>query len=98
MTEEGDIGFRLYYVKNRGGKKFDVVNMERVESHLVMEEGELLCTRPVLCKFQFVFFIILLVFSSYSLNDVMQISWNSTIVTVTCGPRTFGIALPSTFP
>jgi hypothetical protein len=55
MTEEGDIGFRLYYVKSRGGKKFDVVNMERVESHLVMEEGEIVCTRPVLCKFQFVF-------------------------------------------
>ena len=50
MTEEGDIGFRLYYVENRGGEKFDVVNSERIESHLMMEEGEIICTRPVLCK------------------------------------------------
>ncbi|EFX85378.1 hypothetical protein DAPPUDRAFT_222627 [Daphnia pulex] len=53
MTEEGDIGFRLYYVKSRSGQKFDVVNMERVESHLVMEEGEIVCTRPVLYIVEF---------------------------------------------
>ncbi|XP_046633880.1 SEC14-like protein 2 isoform X4 [Daphnia pulicaria] len=53
MTEEGDISFRLYYVKSKGGKKFDVVNMERVESHLMMEEGEIVCTQPVLYIVEF---------------------------------------------
>jgi hypothetical protein len=51
MTEEGDVGFRLYYVDNR--VKFDVVPHERIESHLKMEEGEIVCTRPVLCIMKF---------------------------------------------
>jgi hypothetical protein len=51
MTEDGDIGFRLYYVKTQSGEKFDVVKNERVESHLMMEEGEIICSQPVLCMF-----------------------------------------------
>ena len=49
MTEDGDIGFGVHYVE-RNGEKFDLVNRERVDSHSMMEEGELLCSRPVLCK------------------------------------------------
>ncbi|XP_046460797.1 SEC14-like protein 2 [Daphnia pulex] len=52
MTEDGDIGFGVHYVE-RNGDKFDLVNNERVESHLMMEEGELLCTRPVLYVVEF---------------------------------------------
>jgi len=49
MTEEGDIGFSAYYVE-RNGEKVDLMSNERIQSHLMMEEGELLCIRPVLCK------------------------------------------------
>lgn len=50
MTEDGDIGFSAYYVE-RNGEKVDLMSSERIQSHLMMEEGELLCVRPVLCKF-----------------------------------------------
>ena len=49
MTEDGDIGFRLYYVKTQSGEKFDVMKNERVDSHLMMEEGEIVCSQHVLC-------------------------------------------------
>ena len=49
MTEEGDIGFSAYYVE-RNGEKVDLMTNERIQSHLMMEEGEILCIRPVLCK------------------------------------------------
>ena len=56
MTEEGDIGFSAYYVE-RNGEKVDLMTNERIQSHLMMEEGELLCIHPVLCnklnRFQF---------------------------------------------
>jgi hypothetical protein len=51
MTEDGDIGFSAYYVE-RNGEKVDLMSSERIQSHLMMEEGELLCVRPVLCKFK----------------------------------------------
>ena len=49
MTEEGDIGFSAYYVE-RNGEKVDLMTNERIQSHLMMEEGELLCIHPVLCN------------------------------------------------
>ena len=57
MTEEGDIGFSAYYVE-RNGEKVDLMTNERIQSHLMMEEGEILCIRPVLCKLnRFPFFL-----------------------------------------
>ncbi|XP_059350802.1 SEC14-like protein 2 [Daphnia carinata] len=52
MTEEGDIGFRVYYLENEKDK-VDVINNVRVESHMIMEEGEIVCTRPALYVVQF---------------------------------------------
>ncbi|XP_057372739.1 SEC14-like protein 2 [Daphnia carinata] len=52
MTEEGDIGFGIHYVE-RNGERVDLVNNERVESNLIMEEGEVACTRPVLYVVEF---------------------------------------------
>ncbi|KAI9561267.1 hypothetical protein GHT06_012223 [Daphnia sinensis] len=52
MTEGGDIGFRVYYVENEKDK-VDVVSSVRLDSHLMMEEGEIVCTRPALYVVQF---------------------------------------------
>lgn len=49
MTEEGDIAFGIQY-EERNGEKVELVSSERIESNLVMEEGEIVCIRPVLCK------------------------------------------------
>ena len=58
MTEEGDIGFSVYYVE-RNGEKVDLMTNERIQSHLMMEEGELLCIHPVLSVIMnhFLFFL-----------------------------------------
>lgn len=49
MTEDSDIGFSVYYVE-RNGDRVDIITNERVQSHLMMEEGDVVCTRPVLCN------------------------------------------------
>lgn len=48
MTEGGDIGFQLYY-KNSNGV-VELVPSSRIESHLVMEEGEIVCDQVGKCK------------------------------------------------
>ncbi|XP_046633840.1 SEC14-like protein 2 isoform X1 [Daphnia pulicaria] len=45
MTEGGDIGFRVYYKSDEEGI-VDLVPLSRIESHLVMEEGEFICYNP----------------------------------------------------
>lgn len=50
MTEEGDIGFTAYYLE-RNGERVDIVTNDRVQSHITMEEGEIICVRPVLCTY-----------------------------------------------
>nr|CAH0109448.1 unnamed protein product [Daphnia galeata] len=45
MTEGGDIGFRVYYKSAEEGT-VDLVAFSRIESHLVTEEGEFICTKP----------------------------------------------------
>jgi hypothetical protein len=50
MTEGGDIGFRVYYKSAEEGT-VDLVAFSRIESHLVTEEGELICTKPGKCKY-----------------------------------------------
>jgi hypothetical protein len=49
MTEGGDIGFRVYYKSAEEGI-VDLVPLSRIESHLVMEEGEYICENPGKCK------------------------------------------------
>jgi hypothetical protein len=48
MTEDCDIGFSVYYMED-DGKRVDLMN-ERMQSHLVMEEGQIVCTRTCTCK------------------------------------------------
>lgn len=50
MTEGGDIGFHVYS-KDSNGNKIELIPFARVESHLVMEEGEITCDQPGKCKF-----------------------------------------------
>ena len=50
MTEGGDIGFRVYY-KDSEGVVEDLVSLSRIESHLVIEEGEIVCNRTGKCNF-----------------------------------------------
>lgn len=48
MTEGGDIGFRVYF-KDSEGVIDDLVPLDRIESHLVTEEGEIICARTGKC-------------------------------------------------
>ena len=47
MTEDADIGFRVYYVLDK--EEMDVIPWTRVNCHTVMEEGMIVCTRAVPC-------------------------------------------------
>jgi hypothetical protein len=49
MTEEGDIGFSVYYMKENGEKGY-LVTQERIQSHTMMEEGQVVCFRAGTCK------------------------------------------------
>lgn len=49
MTEEADIGFSIYYLKANGEKGY-LVTPEKIQSHLMMEVGEVNCTRVGTCK------------------------------------------------
>lgn len=49
MTEGGDIGFRVYYKDSEG--TIDLIPTARLGSHLVMEEGEILCESAGKCEF-----------------------------------------------
>lgn len=48
MTEEGDIAYRIYAEED--GDEFEVSKRDRVDSHLLMEKGEVACTRRSTCK------------------------------------------------
>lgn len=50
MTEGGDIGFRVY-CKNKEEGTVELVPFDRIESHLVMEEGELICSSAGKCMY-----------------------------------------------
>jgi hypothetical protein len=45
MTDGGDIAFRIY---NKNSE--DIVPMNRVDSHIIMEEGQVTCDEPGQCK------------------------------------------------
>jgi hypothetical protein len=57
MSEEGDIGFRVYYLEE--DKKVDVVPSQRIDSHLMMESGAISCWRSNTCQFVSQFFSLL---------------------------------------
>jgi hypothetical protein len=42
MTEGGDLAYRVFY-KSKEGIIEDLVPLDRVESHLLMEDGVLVC-------------------------------------------------------
>ena len=52
MTEDGDLMFQVYY-RDRKGDKVDLFPLERVDCHLMMEEGEINCTNARTCKLCF---------------------------------------------
>lgn len=52
MTEDRDIMFHVFY-RDENGKKVDVVPKEKVESNLIMEEGEIICFSPRICEYHF---------------------------------------------
>lgn len=49
MTEGGDIKYRVYN-KNVDTTNYDLVPLSQVDSHLVMEEGEIIIYEPGQCK------------------------------------------------
>ena len=49
MTEGGDIRFRVYIKKSKGNV-VDVIPLDRVDSHLAMEEGQMACDEPGKCE------------------------------------------------
>ena len=49
MSEDCDIGFNVYYVEN-DEERVDLMN-ERIQSHLAMEEGQIVCIRTCTCTF-----------------------------------------------
>ncbi|XP_057372735.1 SEC14-like protein 2 [Daphnia carinata] len=51
MTEGGDVGFRIY--KKDSKDKDDLIPNERVDSHLIMEEGQIECRQPGNYVFEF---------------------------------------------
>lgn len=50
MTEGGDIGFKVYHVPENSKDVIELVPISRIESHLVMEEGEIICDYIGKCK------------------------------------------------
>jgi hypothetical protein len=53
MTEGGDIRFRVY-TKNSKGNTNELIPLCRVDSHLAMEEGQIICDEPCKCKLTFI--------------------------------------------
>ena len=49
MTVGYDIAFRVYY-KNSTGAEVELIPSNKVESHLMMEEGEIICDTIGKCK------------------------------------------------
>jgi hypothetical protein len=49
MSENCDIGFNVCYVEN-DEERVDLLN-ERIQSHLAMEEGQIVCIRACTCTF-----------------------------------------------
>jgi hypothetical protein len=45
MTDGGDIGFRIL---NKNAE--EIVPLNRVDSHIIMEEGQVTCNEPGQCK------------------------------------------------
>jgi hypothetical protein len=52
MTEGGDIRYRVYIKKSKGNV-VDVIPLDRVDSHLTMEEGQFTCDEPGKCKLHY---------------------------------------------
>ena len=51
MTEGMDIGFSVLYKKSSDDVKKTVVPFSRLNSHMVPEDGSLLCSEPGICTF-----------------------------------------------
>lgn len=52
MTDNADIGFRIFY-KNKAGEEVAVLCNQRVDSHVTMEEGAILCNNQCSYVFEF---------------------------------------------
>lgn len=50
MTEDGDVGFQINCVKKDDGKEVIVLPRARVDSHQMMEAGEIVCVYSGTCE------------------------------------------------
>ena len=51
MTEGKDIGFVVSRQTTNDGVEEELIPMERLNSHMVPEDGSILCSKPGTCKF-----------------------------------------------
>ena len=51
LTEGGDVGFHVYFHRyDQENDILDLVAPDRIPSHLVIEEGQIICDSPGKCK------------------------------------------------
>lgn len=49
VTEDGDIGFHILFIKS-SGDEMPMIARDRIESHELMEEGEIACIYSGICN------------------------------------------------
>ena len=50
MSEGGDLAYRIYYKSSIDEANVDLVPLDRVDSHLRYEEGQVTCENAGKCK------------------------------------------------
>lgn len=59
LSEGGGIAFRIY-CKTCSGENIEILPFSRVESHLFMEEGEMICELIGSCRLMITFFFLII--------------------------------------
>lgn len=77
MTEDRDIMFHVFY-RDQNGKKVDVVQKEKIECHLMMEEGEILCFSPRICEKHQLFLFSNFLFNNDTLSYIDVLRFDNT--------------------
>ena len=57
MTERLDIGFSVLYKNASDGSEKTLIPFSRVNSHMVPEDGSMLCSEPGICMCLLFFFL-----------------------------------------
>ena len=59
LTEGGDVGFHVYFHRyDQENDILDLVAPDRIPSHLVIEEGQIICDSPGKCKIAYYNYIL----------------------------------------